>query len=240
MKKITLIVILFFVLGVRVEAKEISEKQDANYQSEEFCESKILTSVLEKCDEGYWDYIYRNDLIVQYGPAGLGACFFLDDATKFTYDIAIVSDQNSGTEAYVRFYKENLKFNTYENLLEEITQDSTSIAGMKNWVLMQFSGFAMSYYEEIDKILSENLNQNYYKYALIKTDDCETEIVRTTETEEDTFVVRLINCSYYINKGDTLSEIAEDLCVDIEYLMYLNPEIVNPDLIYADTLLKII
>lgn len=60
-----------------------------------------------------------------------------------------------------------------------------------------------------------------------------------TILDEDHFQISLENNNYLIKKGDTLSDIAKKYETSVEKLLELNSDIVDKNLIYYDTYLKI-
>lgn len=84
----------------------------------------------------------------------------------------------------------------------------------------------MERYDIITKVF-ENLS-DHFKWEM-----------KVTELDENNFQITLINNYYLIKKGDTLSSIAKKYDTSVDNLMELNSDIVDENLIYYNTYLKI-
>lgn len=63
--------------------------------------------------------------------------------------------------------------------------------------------------------------------------------MEVTLLDEDNFQITLVNNYYLIKEGDTLSKIAKKYDTSVYELLRLNPDIVDENIIYYDTYLKI-
>lgn len=126
--------------------------------------------------------------------------------------------------------EESSKIKKTNKEAERVIRDITTVNNLVNgkWDAIEMSGLTTKYYDEILKEVEENGNINGYR------------ISETTKSEnETTFVLRVERTIYLIEKGDTLSQIAQDKKTTVEKLMELNPQITDPNMIYYGTIIRI-
>lgn len=97
-----------------------------------------------------------------------------------------------------------------------------------DWDAIEIDGLYTRLFDEITTAVTEN------------GEICGYQITETKYSDDGQyFSIRVEKTIYCIKKGDTLSKIAQNFGTTVEELQKLNPEISNPDKIYAGTILRI-
>lgn len=199
---------------------ETENHKSTNKQESEiyvFVEGKFDEPIIAECekrDSGYWSYVFERD------DYDLFASDMQINGANLYYDIAIADD----LEVYLRF--KNKDTTDAANVIATINAGNNALNGSNNWLLMVLNGLKLNEYNQIMEQINEAGKELGYQIC-------------TTVKEDDSFTVAIEMTSYQVVEGDTLSEIAEKKWTTVESLMELNPQIVNPDLIYCGDVLKL-
>lgn len=199
---------------------ETEEQKSTDTQENEiyvFVEGKFEEPIIAECkkiDSGYWEYLFEKDMYDVFASE-----MQLKGASSY-YDIAI----NDDLEVYFKF--KNKDTTDASNVIATINAGNNALNGSNNWSLMVLNGLKLNECNQIIEQINEAGKEQGYQIC-------------TTVKEEDSFTVAIEMTSYRVVEGDTLSEIAEKKWTTVESLMELNPQIVNPDLIYCGDVLKL-
>ena len=178
-----------------------------------FSPKDLATAEQEIKEDEYWDYVIeyedRNDYD-QYVTK------ISREAQKESCDVVVVPESNL-LKIYIKKNKQEGDIN------KQITEMNNRVGGLNRWTIMQLNGLALDKKKEIEEVE----DCNFFSISEIQSNDLKT------------FSIQLETYNYYIESGDTLGEIAQKKRTTVEELMRLNPQIKNPDLIFAGRMLKV-
>ncbi len=96
------------------------------------------------------------------------------------------------------------------------------------WDAIELNGLYVRLFDDITEAVEEQGKIDGYQIEEITCSD-----------DGQYFSIKVVPTVYDVKEGDTLSKIAQDKKTTVKELLKLNPEISNPDLIYAGSTLRI-
>lgn len=229
----TLVLVLFVSCGfttVNAATTEAGETERENTITPEESDSLAWSHILHPYKDGdstYWDYVL-NKLVTQYYYQLTDELY--KESQEFNYNVVVMVQDDEYFQVLIKDVNgENLI--TDEDVIRTIVSCSNDAGGLNRWNAIQLNNLDMSCYEEIIKKVEEDGSRSdVYSY----------EITDITKSEDgNRFSIRIEMTSFFVQDGDTLSEIAERKLTTAEKLVELNPQIKNQDLIYPGCVLQI-
>lgn len=203
---------------IGIDDNEVNELKDI---IAEVPEGIFTDAKLEKYEFGYWDYVLKG-LNLDYFEEITNLIDKLSDVLG--WNVGIGCPEDSCFKIYLKEEKAE-ELITSNDIWGIFLSANCGMQGYSNWNRMKISNLDFNDYDEITKVIERDES-----FAVVEANK---------KTKEGMFTVYIDVVNDLILKGDTLSEIARKRCTTVEKLMELNPQIENPDLIYANSNIRI-
>lgn len=120
--------------------------------------------------------------------------------------------------------------NSIEELTNALVKSIEQAIDLVNgdWDAIEINGLYVRLFDEMTEAIEKQGEISGYQIVEVDYSD-----------DGKKFSIKLEPTVYHIKQGDTLTSIAKELKTTIDNLLELNPEITNPDLIYAGNTLRI-